>query len=197
MARSARGGSRSDHGSSVRVGIRRECPRAAEPISASLIVRIRQAQVHDVDELVALVNAAFAVEQFFVPGPRISRDGIVAQMARGVFLVAESGAKTVGCVFVNRAIPAGYMGLLSVAPDHQGQGIGKRLVEAAERSCREAGCSSIEIRVVNLRSELPPFYRGRGYAERGTEPFDGPTPTIPCHFVLMAKNLDSPEGMVS
>jgi hypothetical protein len=45
--------------------------------------------------------------------------------------------------------------------------------------------------VVNLRVELPPFYRGLGYRETGTEAFSSSeSPTkLPCHFVCMSKAL--------
>ena len=39
--------------------------------------------------------------------------------------------------------------------------------------------------------ELPPFYRARGYVERGQEPFDDPFATRPAHYILMGKELAS------
>jgi hypothetical protein len=44
--------------------------------------------------------------------------------------------------------------------------------------------------VVDLRTELPPFYRALGYAERTTAPFPHPErATQPCHMIVMSKNL--------
>jgi hypothetical protein len=44
--------------------------------------------------------------------------------------------------------------------------------------------------VVNLREELPPFYRRLGYVESGTENFPTGKPTHhPCHFLKMSKPL--------
>jgi predicted N-acetyltransferase YhbS len=150
---------------------------------------IRSADVRDVDSLHRLINSAFVIEQFFAPGPRISRDAINAQISTGVFLIADLEGEPAGCVFVNTTVPTGYMGLLSVSLNRQGAGVGGRLVAAAEAACRAAGCSSIAIRVVNLREELPPFYRARGYREDGTAPFDGEGAVLPCHFILMSKPL--------
>ena len=48
----------------------------------------------------------------------------------------------------------------------------------------------MDIRVVNLRTELLPFYRKLGYVERGTEPVDDPRALQPFHFILMSKALD-------
>ena len=45
----------------------------------------------------------------------------------------------------------------------------------AEQHARALGCGTVDIRVVNLREELPPFYRSLGYVETGrSEPVDDP-----------------------
>ena len=51
------------------------------------------------------------------------------------------------------------------------------------------GCGAMDIRVVNLRTELPPFYRRLGYAEAGTEPVEEPRALQPFHFIVMSKVL--------
>ncbi len=65
----------------------------------------------------------------------------------------------------------GYFGMLSIDPARQGHGLGRQLIAAAEAHCRNAGCRQMELEVVNLRTELPPFYRRFGYAESVTRPF--------------------------
>jgi len=48
----------------------------------------------------------------------------------------------------------------------------------------------MDLRIVNLREELPAFYRKLGYMETGTEPFPSDLDTkLPCHFVNMSKPL--------
>lgn len=64
------------------------------------------------------------------------------------------------------------------------------MVEAAEQHARAAGCAAMDISVVNLRAELPPFYHRLGYRETGTAPFTDQRATQPCHFVLMSKSLE-------
>ena len=84
----------------------------------------------------------------------------------------------------------GYFGMLSVNPALQGRGLGRRLVDAAENYARAQGCTAMDIRVVNLRTELLPFYRKLGYAETGeVEPVDDPRALQPFHFVTMSKPL--------
>jgi GNAT superfamily N-acetyltransferase len=94
------------------------------------------------------------------------------------------------CVYVELRGSRGYFGLLSVDPDRQRSGLGKRLIAAAEEFCREAGCDAMDMRIVNLREELPAFYRKLGYAECGRSEFPADVATkLPCHFVEMTKPL--------
>jgi GNAT superfamily N-acetyltransferase len=83
-----------------------------------------------------------------------------------------------------------YFGLLSVDPSQQRQGIGRGLVNDAERRAREARCEFMDILAVNVRPELPPIYQGMGYVASGTAPFPANVPTkVPCHFLRMSKDL--------
>jgi hypothetical protein len=64
------------------------------------------------------------------------------------------------------------------------------MMKAAEEHCRRVGCHHLDLRVVNLRQELPPFYRQRGYVETGTSPFPVDQPVkLACHFIEMSKSL--------
>lgn len=150
---------------------------------------IREANDADADDILRVINDAFVVEQFFAPGPRLTRVELDAYAARGTFLVADDHGSLAGCVFVDESTPDAYFGLLSVDRARQQRGVGSRLVAACEDRCRAAGCSSIRIHVVNLRTELPSFYNVRGYTETGTEPFESSNVTMPCHFIVMSKAL--------
>jgi GNAT superfamily N-acetyltransferase len=79
--------------------------------------------------------------------------------------------------------------MLAVDPLRQGLGVGRRLIDAAEDHTRRAGCRSVEIQVVNLRTDLLPRYRRLGFVDIGTAPYVH-RPTIQdVHFVLMRKTL--------
>jgi GNAT superfamily N-acetyltransferase len=83
-----------------------------------------------------------------------------------------------------------YFGLLAVDPARQHRGLGLRLIDEAENYARAAGCRAMDIRIVSLRAELPPFYRRLGYVETGTAPIpDEIESKWPCHFILMSKPL--------
>ena len=145
----------------------------------------------DVGAVTAIINAAYQVERFFVDGDRTSEDEVRRYMAKGAFLVAEEDGRPAGCVYIEQRGDRGYFGLLAVDPAQHGKGLGRTLVEAAEERLRRAGCIAMDISVVDLRTELPPFYRRLGYVETGTAPFPDPEKaTRPCHFILMSKPLN-------
>jgi ribosomal protein S18 acetylase RimI-like enzyme len=152
---------------------------------------VRKALDHDAEAVAEVTNRAYEVEKFFVDGDRTSA-GEVRELTRdGCFLVEDAaGGGLAGSVYVRWQDGRGYFGLLAVDPAHQGEGLGRRLVDAAEALCRAEGCAVMDLRVVNLRSELPPWYRKLGYQECGTEPFTGGVETkLPCHFIRMSKSL--------
>ena len=151
---------------------------------------IREAAGADVDALVAVINAAFTVEAFFKTGDRTNAAEIRRRLDEGAFLVAEAHGRIVGAVFVDRHGDLGHYAMLSIDPAEQKRGIGLALMTAAENWCRAAGCRAVEIEVVNLREELPPFYTKHGYTITGTRPFpDVFDATRPCHFVVWTKAL--------
>ena len=86
----------------------------------------------------------------------------------------------------------GYVGMLAVEPAHQGQGIAKILLQAAEDQFRKEGFTEVEIIVLNLRPELLPIYERVGFKVTGTKPFK-PTralkPGFECHGIIMTKGL--------
>ena len=135
------------------------------------------------------------LERFFVDGPRTDEAEVAGCLASGSFLVDDEDGRLAGCVYVARHGDRGYFGLLSVRPDRQGSGLGRRLVEAAEDRLRGEGFREIEILVVDLRRELFPFYERLGYREAGFEPFPPePSTRQPCRFVVMRKALASGSG---
>ena len=154
---------------------------------------IRTARLDDASAITALINQAFAVELFFKQGDRISAPAVGALLEKGTMLLAETPLEPgpLGSVYIEIRGNRVYVGLLAVDPGRQGRGIGRLLMRAAEDYGRAHGCSGVDITVVNLRTELPPFYRKLGYVETGTAPFDRDEPTTrPCHFIAMSKTLE-------
>ena len=151
---------------------------------------LRDATPADASALAALISAAYRVEDFFKVGDRIDAFGVLEKMQHGRFLVLRDGEALAGSVYIEMNGARGYFGLLSIDPARQKQGLGARLIEIAEAACRDAGCTEMELEVVNLRTELPPYYRKLGYEENGTRPFpDAERSTRPCQFIVMRKLL--------
>ena len=163
---------------------------AAKATSQENTLRFRVASLADVEALAHLINGAFRVEQPFIEGDRINPDGVRAYMEKGKFLLAEDATGLAGCVYVELRGDRGYLGLLGVDPSHQGTGLGRKLMDAAENFFRRAGCVAVDLRVVSARTPLPSFYRHLGYLETGTAPFAPDVPAkVPCHYILMSKTL--------
>jgi len=155
-------------------------------------VDIRFADATDVPALMALINKAFQVETFFIVRDRLTMEEAHALFEKGRFLLAEENSVLAGVVYVELRGDRSYLGLLSVDPNLQKSGLGRRLMAAAEEFAREMGSHHMDLTVVNLRTELPPFYRKLGYAEVGTAPIRPemvPRVTQPCHFIRMSKPL--------
>ena len=154
-------------------------------------MRVRRGRDADVPALVRIVNAAFQVEASFVRGERTDEGEIRTRLAKGRFLVAEDGeGPPRGCVVLEGDREPGTFGLLSVSPEVQGRGLGRRLVALAEAHLLAAGRSEVEIAVVSERREAMAFYSTLGYVPVGTAPFPRPEILkVPCHFVRMRRDL--------
>ena len=153
-------------------------------------IAIRAAGSDDVARIVALLNAAFAMERDFVDRDRTSAEEITNYLETGTFLVVDGEPGALACcMYLERRGDRVYLGMLAVSPAQQGQGLGRRMMAAAEQQAAAWGCRAIDIRIVNRRAELPPLYRALGFVENGTAPFDDPLLTQPCHFLLMSKEL--------
>ncbi len=154
---------------------------------------MRIANEADIPEIVRVINAAYRVEDFFVRGNRTNAEDVAARMTAldGCFIVAERGdgvlvAATSVDVHENR----GHFAMLSVDPAAQGKGYGRLMIDAVEDHCRKAGCSHLDIEVVNLREELPAFYERLGFVTTTTAQFSNPAKlTRDAHLVLMTKTI--------
>jgi N-acetylglutamate synthase-like GNAT family acetyltransferase len=154
-------------------------------------LRVRLAEIADIEAVTAVINVAFRKAEFFlVERDRVDFQAVRAFMEKGKFLVADEDGIIPGCVYVEFRGDRAYLGLLSVDPDRQKSGLGSRLMNEAENFCAQAGCKFMDLRLVSVRRELPAFYAHRGYIETGTSPFHADVVTkIPCHFVNMSKPL--------
>jgi ribosomal protein S18 acetylase RimI-like enzyme len=147
-------------------------------------VACRPAVAADVPAIVALVESAYrgesglrgwTTESHLLDGQRTDAADVEALLARAdsrVLLVECDGRLKASC-HVERQGAAGYFGMFAVAPDEQGNGLGKQVLAEAERVARdEWHCSAMRMTVIVQREELIAWYERRGYRRTGEyQPF--------------------------
>lgn len=169
---------------------------------------IRPATPADIPALHALVESAFrgdsarggwTHEADLLGGQRTDPAALAEAIADPdrTILIAPDGDAMVGCVEVKRAgRGCSALGLLSVRPDGQAKGLGRRLVAAAEDHARaHHGATRMEMTVISVRRELIAWYERLGYVRTGeTRPFpmDDPRfglPRVPLSFVVLERAI--------
>lgn len=162
-------------------------------MQTDLAISVRRATAADAPAVAELVNRAYSIETFFVEGDRTTAAEIERMLERGLFVVLDvsvpSGGGQDGLAAAVYVETWGYLGMLSVHPELQGHGLGKRLVGIAEALCEAAGCRQMNLKIINLRQELHRWYRSLGYADVGTAPYEHRPVKQPCHFIEMRKTL--------
>ncbi len=157
-----------------------------------MALNIRLANRADMGAMIPVINAAFSIEEF-MDGTRTDVERLDPMFDTGEFLVGFEGDALVASIYTEtREDERGYFGMLSVDPAQQGKGYGRIMVEAAEDHLRRRGAKVVDIMVLNLRTELPPFYRKLGYVETGIEEFRPSRPMksgVECHGIIMTKEL--------
>lgn len=150
---------------------------------------IRAAGAEDSDAIDAVIRAAFAGTQFEHQGEADLVRMLEADGDALVSLVAEQNGEIAGHVLFSRmdveadgrAVAAAGLAPVSVAPGHQGQGIGDALIRAGLDALRERGAAMSF--VLGHEDYYPRFGYAPELAARFASPFAGP------HF--MAMMLDS------
>jgi GNAT superfamily N-acetyltransferase len=154
------------------------------------MLTFRAADTRDIDAIVRLVNRAFVAESPYVVGERINGDTVREMWARGTFVLGEQNRTLLACIFIEPRAQQAHLGLVSVEPARQGEGLGAELMTAAEARCRAAGFREMELRFINHRSELERFYQRMGFSSTGViEPPPPARTKVPFHFVQMTKPL--------
>ena len=151
-------------------------------------------QPSDLDAVVALVNSAYrgegaragwTHEADYLDGQRTSAADLAAELSADpkpdvLVMRREAGGDILACVMIEMldepAGKVGYIGMLTVTPNLQAGGLGRRMLETAERHARAAGATRARMSVVSIRDTLIVWYERRGYQLTGkTKPF--PTDT--------------------
>lgn len=165
---------------------------------------IRRATHADLTDLHAVVERAYRGDaakagwtheaDIIREGQRTSHDILAATIDddNERLLVATDGDRIIGCVQISdRGHGMAYLGLLTVDPQLQAGGLGKQLIEAAERFAVAAfEAHAMEMTVIDQRVELIAYYQRRGYrltGERRAFPIELDPPL---QMVVLEKPLD-------
>ena len=164
------------------------------------------ATIEDVSALNNLVNSAYrgesskkgwTTEADLLGGVRTTEKGLseTMQTPKTTILKYSEGDEILGCVMLLEKGDALYLGMLTVFPDLQGSGIGKKLLQFAEIFAQEKSISTIEMTVISARTELIAWYERHGYKKTGEVrpfPMNDPNfgePKQHLEFVVMEKGI--------
>lgn len=170
--------------------------------------RIETLDATGISAVIGLVNSAYrgegskmgwTTEAGFIDGNlRVDLDALKEMMQKpgAVILTLKTDNKITGCVYLRDEGKGVYLGMLSVSPAAQGNGIGKALLKAAEAHAAKMSYPFIKITVIDIRDELIAWYERHGYMLTGvTEPFPADDkfgrPNRPIKFVEMKKIISA------
>ena len=169
-----------------------------------------KATAADIPSIVELMNAAYRVrgggwtsEADYIVGDRTTVAQLLNQISarEHVSLMVwrrPSFGGLFGCVWLEPEDGGvWYLGSLTVDPQEQNTGLGRKLLTASEEWVRDRGGQAIRMTVVNVRDTLIAWYERRGYnltEEREPVPYHDGRFGIPkrpdLEFVVLRKRLE-------
>ena len=152
---------------------------------AGVQLAFRQADAADAPALLPLIRRAYRGEESragwtteadLLADGRIELPELLDKIngSDSLVLVVEAAGVVVACCeLAHRGNGLAYFGLFAVEPTLQAAGIGRQVLDEAERVARERWSSStMEMQVIGQRSELIAWYERRGYTLTGdSRPF--------------------------
>jgi GNAT superfamily N-acetyltransferase len=133
---------------------------------------IRRAGTGDLDALVPLLGALFAIEADFRPDAERQRRGLALMLAdplRRVVLLAERGTTVVGMVTAQLVVSTAEGGSSALVEDmvveaaERRRGVGRLLLAAAEDWARERGASRLQLLADRENAPALRFYERMGW----------------------------------
>jgi ribosomal protein S18 acetylase RimI-like enzyme len=164
------------------------------------------ATINDIPQLIKLINSAYRGEEAkkgwtheadLIDGSIRTDEASLQQLIKQpgtVILKYQQAEKIIGCFYLEKMDDHLSLGMLSVCPEIQAQGIGKKLLHAADEHAKKNNCSVIEMKVISIRKELIAWYERNGYHQTSRrEPFpsDGKfgNPRVQLEFVYLEKHV--------
>jgi ribosomal protein S18 acetylase RimI-like enzyme len=171
---------------------------------------IEKADLRDAIELTSLVNSAYrgessragwTTEADLLDGSRISEPALTALLQNPAVTILKivqmdsDASPIVGCVELQLQKECIYLGMLTVQPKLQGGGLGKQLLQAAEKFAREYSVPILRMTVISVRKELIEWYKRHGYQPTGKRqefPNNDPCfgqPRFPLEMIVLEKRI--------
>ncbi|MBF4519072.1 GNAT family N-acetyltransferase [Flavobacterium sp. ANB] len=159
---------------------------------------ITKVTLQDIPALTTLINSAYrgetskkgwTTEAHLLEGKRTTEEELteIILNPKNTFLKFTENDKIIGSVLLVEKEHQLYVGMLTVSPELQNAGIGKKMLAEAESHAKTLGISTLSMTVVSVRSELIAWYKRHGYVETGErEPF----PSSDIHINISDKPLE-------
>ncbi|WP_347051789.1 GNAT family N-acetyltransferase [Flavobacterium olei] len=167
---------------------------------------ITKALLEDIPALTTLVNSAYrgetskkgwTTEAHLLEGKRTDEEEMTAIFLnpKNTILKFTENNTIIGSVLLIEKGQQLYLGMLTVSPELQNSGIGKKMLAEAEVFAKSLGLDSIIMTVISVREELIAWYKRHGYVDTGErEPFPESEIHVtvsdePLEFIFMRKRL--------
>lgn len=167
---------------------------------------ITKATLQDIPALTTLINSAYrgetskkgwTTEAHLLEGKRTDEQEMkqIFEEPKNTILKFTENDKIIGSVLLVEKGHQLYLGMLTVSPELQNSGIGKKLLAEAENHAKSLGLTSIIMTVISVREELIAWYKRHGYADTGEReafPESGIHVTVseePLEFIFLEKQL--------
>lgn len=82
-----------------------------------------------------------------------------------MFLVGRTGGQVIATVMAGYDGHRGWINYLAVDPRYRGRGIGRMMMDAAEKRLRAAGCPKINLQVRRSNDQVMAFYEHIGFKQ--------------------------------
>ncbi|MFV8372223.1 GNAT family N-acetyltransferase [Flavobacterium sp. LB2P74] len=167
---------------------------------------ITKATVDDVSLLNTLINSAYrgesskkgwTTEANILEGLRTTEQELTETIEnpKNTLLKFTANNAIIGCVLLIEKEQQLYLGMLTVSPELQNSGLGKKLLQQAEIHASAMGLPKIVMTVIAVREELIAWYKRNGYVDSGArEPFPAsnvhiPITEVPLEFIVLEKKV--------
>ncbi|WP_264537058.1 GNAT family N-acetyltransferase [Flavobacterium sp. N1736] len=139
---------------------------------------ISKVTLQDIPALTTLINSAYrgetskkgwTTEAHLLEGKRTTEEELTQIISdpKNTFLKYTENDRIIGSVLLVEKEDQLYLGMLTVSPELQNAGIGKKLLAEGENHAKTLGLSTISMTVVSVRAELIAWYKRHGYVETG------------------------------